>query len=150
MAQTRGPVHLSLEDKTSQRKEWLEGDLSEIPAGPCGYGSCTWGAGGSRPTTSRSPDVLHWVGLHLLFFPDLFPKYLSDIYIFFPPEAHSFLLLFFPLSLFSLLYFVLLIPLVFSHISWFCSSYFSYTWNPFIFFQFSKELSHTAGPICLS
>lgn len=147
MAQTRGPVHLSLEDKTSQRKEWPEGDFSEIPPGLCGSDSCTWRAERSRSTTSRSPDVLHWVGLNFLFPPDLFPKYLSDTFV---SKPYSCLLLFFPLSLFSLLNFVLLIPLASSTISSFCSSYFSYTWNPFIFFQFSRELSHTAGPICLS
>lgn len=123
MAHTRGPVHLSLEDKTSQRKEWPKGDFSEIPEGPCGYDGYTWTAEWGRPTTNRRPDVLHWVGhVNSLTFCFFLTCSLNTFLIFFfPTEPYSFLpFFFFPLSLFSLLlYFVLLIPPAFSHISWF-------------------------------
>lgn len=118
MAHTGGPVHLRLEDKTSQRKEWPEGDCAGIPAGPCGWDGCTWQAERGRSTTSGRPDVRPWVGyvnsltccsvltcsLHIFL-----------IYCFLLSPISFFFLC--PSSL-SLSHFVLLIPLVFSRISW--------------------------------
>lgn len=76
-------MHLSLEDKTSQRKEWPKGSCAGIPAEPGGWDGCTWRAERGRSTTSRRPDVWPWAG-HAnsltLFLPDLFPKYLSDFF----------------------------------------------------------------------
>ena len=145
MAHTGGPVHLSLEDKTSQRKEWPEGDFAGIPAGPCGCDSCTWRAERGRPTASRRPDVQHATQFHSLFLPDLFPKYISGIL--FPYWALLFLFLsFIPLfSLYYTLYFLFLWP--FLILPGLKLLFFLYL-EPFLFFQFPKNFH--SWPICLS
>lgn len=154
MAHTRGPVHLSLEDKTSQRKEWPKGDFSETPAGPCGCDGCTWRPEWGRSTTNGRAGGLHWVG-HVKSFA--FCSFLTWsrniflIYNFFPTEPYSFLpFIFFSLSLFPL-----------SSALWtsYSSSLFSYFLvlqllfflylEPFYFLPVFQRTS-TAGPICLS
>lgn len=137
MSHTGGPVHLSLEDKTSQRKEWPNGNCARSPAGPCGWDGCTWQAERGRSTTSGRPDVRLWVGhvngLTCYSFLTCSLN-ISLIYVFLlSPISLSFL---YP-SFLSLIHFVFLIPLVFSPISWSIAPIFLILGA--LFFHFSKN-----------
>ena len=149
MAHTRGPVHLSLEDKTFPRKEWPKGYCSEIPPAPHGM----------MAAPGRLNEIYHQQETrcpvlgrtcqqsYLLLLPDLFPKHLSDI---FSPYWALFLSLFLFLSFIpqlSLLYFVLLILPAFAYVSWFGSSYYFIYLETFYFLPVFQR-TFTAGPIC--
>ena len=82
MAHTRGPVHLSVEDKTFPRKEWPKGYYSEIPSAPHGM---TAAPGRLNEIYHQQETRCPVLGRpcqqsYLLFLPDLFPKHLSDTY----------------------------------------------------------------------
>lgn len=147
MAHTRGPAHLSVEDKTFPSKEWPKGYYSEIPSAPHGM---TAAPGRLNEIYHQQETRCPVLGRprqqsYLLFLPDLFPKHLSDTY--FPYWAlflFSFLSLSFIPPLCYTLYLSLQLLLIFPGSA---APIISYTWKPFIFFQFSKELSQLAPSV---